>query len=83
MLFPTESANDIAWLSVDEQFKIEQLSLGNDQINWKSKICNATEFSTYQQAQKFGRIAQELWHITFFKVLEINQWEAKQIKNLQ
>ncbi len=30
MLFPTESANDIVWLSVDEQFKIEQLSLGND-----------------------------------------------------
>ena len=83
MLFPTESANDIVWLSVDEQFKIEQLSLGNDQINWKSKICNATEFSTDQQAQKFGRIAQELWHITFFKVLEINQWEVKQIKNLQ
>ncbi|WP_339011559.1 hypothetical protein VNN36_07200 [Lactococcus garvieae] len=82
MLFPTDRADDIVWLNVNEQFKIEKPSLSNDHMNW-GNICNATKFSTAQQAKKFARISQELWHISFSKVLEINWWEIEQIKNLQ
>lgn len=92
MLFPTDRANEIVWLNVDEHFKIEKLNFSNDQMDWLDicndhmnwvDICNATEFSTVQEAKKFARISQELWHIPFFKVLEINRRESEQIKELQ
>lgn len=80
MFFPTDSGEDLLWLHVDQTFQIEVFNLDNPQMEWESNIKKATVFSTVYQAKKFACIAQELWHFSFFKIIEMNAWELEQIE---
>ncbi|MCW2280168.1 hypothetical protein [Lactococcus lactis] len=82
MFFPTSSGEELVWLKVDVNQTDYNQSLLENPDSWQSNIIHATLFTSFYEAKKFARIAQELWHFSYFKVLEVNGWEIHRIQSL-